>query len=153
MLLIAALLLIVIIDRLNAGIPIWLSLHPAPLGPREYGIIHILAFLHSISVTDASIGGLAGIDGSLDHDFFQYLFKVSMLSIIQGDARVDLQLVLLPVLICREVFRPVQYRGNLSMRLGRGFQIRQVLLLVLLTRGKRRVLRQIIRMSVQVRIR
>ena len=104
LLLITALFLIIIIDRLNAGIPIRLSLHSAPLGPREYGIIHILAFLHSISVTDASIGGLAGIDGSLDHDFPEYLFQVSMLPIIQGDARVDLQLVLLPVLICREVF-------------------------------------------------
>jgi hypothetical protein len=103
-LLIAALLLIVIIDRLNTCIPVRLSLHSAPFGPREYGIIHILAFLHCISVTDSSIGGLAGINGSLDHDFLQYLFKVSMLPIIQGDARIDLQLVLLPVLICREVF-------------------------------------------------
>jgi hypothetical protein len=76
-----------------------------------------------------------------------------MLPIIQGDARVDLQLVLLPVLICREVFWPVQYRGNLNMRLGRRFQIRQVLLLVLLTQGKRWVLRQVIRMPVKVRIR
>jgi hypothetical protein len=44
LLVIAALLLIVIIYRLNAGIPIRLSLHPAPLGPREYGIIYILTF-------------------------------------------------------------------------------------------------------------
>jgi hypothetical protein len=100
-----ALLLIVIIDRhLHACIPIRLSLHSAPLGPSEYGIIHILTFLHSIRVTNASIGRLASINASLDHDFPEYLFKVSMLPIIQGDARVDLQLVLLPVLICREVF-------------------------------------------------
>lgn len=113
----ATLLLIVIINRLNAGIPVWLSLHPAPLGPSEYGIIHILAFLHGISFTDASVRGLARINGSLDHDFSEYLLEVSVLSIIQGDARVYFQLVLLPVLICREVFLPVQHRGDLNMRL------------------------------------
>ena len=100
----AALLLIVIINRLYAGIPVGLPLHPAPLGPREYGIIDILAFLHGICFTDASVGGLARIDGSLDHDLSQDLLEVSVLPIVQRDARVDLQLVLLPVLICREVF-------------------------------------------------
>lgn len=100
----AALFLIVIIDRLNTCIPIRLSFHPAPLGPREYGIIHILTFLHTISVTCASIRRLAGINSSLDHHFSEYLFKVSVLPIIQSDTRVDLQLVLLPVLICSIVF-------------------------------------------------
>ena len=94
----AGLLLIVIIDRLYAGIPVRLSLHPAPLRPREYGIIHILAFLHGISFTDASIRGLARING---HDLPEYLLEVSVLPVVQGDARVDLQFVLLP---CREVF-------------------------------------------------
>ena len=100
----AALLLTVIINRLYAGIPVGLPLHPAPFGPREYGIIDILAFLHGICFTDASVGGLARIDGSLDHDLSQDLLEVSVLPIVQRDARVDLQLVLLPVLICREVF-------------------------------------------------
>ena len=100
----AALLLIVIIYRLYAGIPVRLPLHPAPFGPREYGIINILAFLHGICFADASVRRLARINGSLDHDLPQDLLEVSVLPIVQRDARVDLQLVLLPILVCREVF-------------------------------------------------
>ena len=89
---------------LHASISIGLFLHSAPLRPCKYSIIYVLALLHCGLIADAPIRRLIRRDGALNHDFSEYVFELLMFTLLQGNARVDLELELLSVLLHAKVF-------------------------------------------------